>query len=173
MAELCPSFRENRPIAIHPRFLFCFNLRNKTNKTKSKQKTLRDPPHLLGYWPQTPLERGKLGRPQSRNLAHRRIKPHDDEVFIPSVHEKVKLSQESTGEKKKLFLPQILTVFRLRNHRQMGFSCSAPPSSNFLMFKKENSFLKFFPPGRGRTQLRSAPEPRSRLPGAPVASRIF
>lgn len=45
--------------------------------------------------------------------------------------------------KKSLFLPQILTVFRLRTHRQMGLSCSAPPSSNFLMFKKENFSSRF------------------------------
>ena len=28
---------------------------------------------------------------------------------------------------KKIFLPQILTVFRLKDHRKMGLSRSAPP----------------------------------------------
>lgn len=77
------------------------------------------------------------------------------------------------GEK-NLFLPQILAAFRLKNHRTMGFSRFAPPSSNFLIFKKESSSSKLSRWEEfGSWRLRSY-APASQAPQGPQAHfRIF
>lgn len=126
LADFSSPFQGKPPHSNSPRSLFCFNLRDPLKETHHSCQV--SAPNASGEATHGG-HKGETGR--QKNQSTRRC------IFYPFCQEKIKLSQESTGgEGGNLFLPQILTVFRLRNHRQMGFSCSASPSSNFLMFEK-------------------------------------
>lgn len=166
----CPGPRTIRERIGAPSWMNLFSpFRRKPSRSKSpgfrllepKKNPLRRPTHYARVL--TPNISKKLNQGGHKRDAFFLTR------FSPSKAEK--LPQESIGETNR-FLPQILTVFRLKGHRKMGFRRFASPSLNFLI-KKQKKSPQDFPAGKtgcGYT-IRSGAE--SRLSGVSEASRRF